>query len=1020
MIRQQRRFRIFLLAAMASVLLSSGLFVVGGEFFQNIQNASAKSGYDWKQLKIGGGGFVTGIVMHPTDPSVRYVRTDVGGAYRWDAKTQAWVQMITANGVSDGVSSDYNVESIALSQSHKKEVIVASGNDSGTVDTGQGRILRSNDGGRTWKSSAQHFWMQGNGDARQGTERLAIDPVNNKIVYFGSRAQGLWISKDEGATWTQVPLTSVPAGTSPAGVEFVRVDPTGPVVHGISTRVYASVAGQGLYRSDDAGATWRQIVNSTDLAFTSVIASDQTLYVGFVSSIRRYNPIKDSWTDISPRTGNNSWQVAVSPVDPNFLFAAPGGLSSGNLFRSTDGGVTWQGLDMTVSPENIPWVAATNEKDFFSTATLAFDPTMPTRIWLAQGTGLWHADDLQGTGVTWINGSQGIEEMVTTDLVAPAGEVPVSTFYDRQGVYHANPDTYPSHVLLDDGFWGGTSINYSGGNPNFLVTVQAKNNYYPALTGRGAYSTDGGRSWTLFPKVPAQNVGGNIAVSATDPNNIVWLPSTGDFGKGNTPAYTVDRGTIWGNSSGITSSNTHWLFWWGSKRALDADKVLGATFYVVTFDGTGTFYVSHDGGATFTQAANSPSCSQANDCHVFGQLHAAPGEAGHVWSSGGKGGLWYTTDGGATAWHQIPAVQEARSFGFGKALPGSTYPAIYLNGKANGDANYGIYRSADQGATWTLLSAAPAGIYDQVNSVNGDMNIPGRVYVGFGGNGFVYGDDQSLTKPTVKKAVKPVLECVLPNSDGKTYTAYFGTQNDNNQAVTIPVGSANKFSPDPQDRGQIVTFAPGRQQDSFSIPFDGSNLVWTLTGPDGVTRTATASSTSQACTFTPTPTPTPLPEPTITVVPPATSPLTIFDDAVGDGWYWFNYYSDASILNTSPVHSGSYSVSLTGTQGFGAVVFARWKPPIDAPAYGGISFWVNGGTTPGVRQMQVFTNTLADGSGVSSPSANFDAPADTWTLVTIPMSALGNPDTIGRIVISDRTGAVQPTLYIDDVSLSTR
>ena len=97
-----------------------------------------------------------------------------------------------------------------------------------------------------------------------------------------------------------------------------------------------------------------------------------------------------------------------------------------------------------------------------------------------------------------------------------------------------------------------------------------------------------------------------------------------------------------------------------------------------------------------------------------------------------------------------------------------------------------------------------------------------------------------------KAAVRPVLECVVKNNNG-TYTAKFGYSNDNTVPVTISMGSNNKFTPNPQNRGQTTVFQPGRIRNAFSVIFNGNNLVWYLKGPDGQGRTATASRNSARC-----------------------------------------------------------------------------------------------------------------------------------------------------------------------------
>src|SRR5215469_9834542 len=51
----------------------------------------ASDPYLWRNVVIGGGGFVTGLAAHPRVKNLIYARTDVGGAYRWDESFQRWI-----------------------------------------------------------------------------------------------------------------------------------------------------------------------------------------------------------------------------------------------------------------------------------------------------------------------------------------------------------------------------------------------------------------------------------------------------------------------------------------------------------------------------------------------------------------------------------------------------------------------------------------------------------------------------------------------------------------------------------------------------------------------------------------------------------------------------------------------------------------------------------------------------------------------------------------------------------------
>ncbi len=554
-------------------------------------------------------------------------------------------------------------------------------------------------------------------------------------------------------------LDSVPfaesAEDAPAGVRWVLFDPDAGTasVEGIprTNRIYAGSSGFGIYRSDDAGITWTRIYTTEGRTITAKLGGGY-LYAHLDSAFRRYDPATGQWKNIRQI---GSWgSIVIDSKNPNLIFVAGDHLASGHLWRSTDAGETWsRALTLRFDPTNCApeWICHTDIYKWLGIGDWTFDP-VEDRIWLFEGMGVWHMTNLLSDTITMHFKSHGIEEVVPSDVVAPPGGAPVVTAMDRQGFSKAELEGHPTHTLVDEEFATGATLDYAGRRPNHLVVTLSKTNIWP-WNGSAAYSDDGGRHWTRFPTLPEANKGGNIAISADNPDNVVWLPSDNQIhAAGPTPFVTFDRGRTWQPSSGIEPGlSLHELVWWTSKRALESDKVSDGVFYVMAGHLSpadtisGTFYVSTDGGLTWSPAPHAPPCSgtAATDCHVWGQIRAVPGFAGHVWASTVKQGLWYTTDAGQTPWTHVPHVERAEAFGFGKPLPGQTYPAIYLFGIVDGRKGY--WRSANRGLTWEMIAEFPNGIYDANRTINGDMNVAGRVYIGIGGTGFVYGDDVTLS-----------------------------------------------------------------------------------------------------------------------------------------------------------------------------------------------------------------------------------------------------------------------------------
>jgi hypothetical protein len=96
--------------------------------------------------------------------------------------------------------------------------------------------------------------------------------------------------------------------------------------------------------------------------------------------------------------------------------------------------------------------------------------------------------------------------------------------------------------------------------------------------------------------------------------------------------------------------------------------------------------------------------------------------------------------------------------------------------------------------------------------------------------------------------VTPVLQCVFADVKAGTYVAVWGYSNTTGAAIAIPVGTDNRFDPQPQDRGQPSKFDVGTQSNVFTTTWDGTNLSWKLSG-----NSVTASHNSKACESPPVP-----------------------------------------------------------------------------------------------------------------------------------------------------------------------
>lgn len=334
-----------------------------------------RAAFTWKNVKIGGGGgFTPGIVFHPKTKGVAYARTDIGGLYRLNSD-DSWTP-VTDSLADNAGWHNWGIDAVALDPQNDEKVYAAVGMYTNSWDPNNGAIVRSSDRGSTWSSTNLTFKVGGNMPGRGTGERLAVDPANSNVLYFGARSgNGLWRSTDGGVTFSKVSsFTAVgtyapdPSDTTGynndlQGITFVTFDSTSGTTSGATSRIFVGTADNttaSVYVSSDAGSTWKAVSGQPVKYFPhkgKIQPSEGALYItyadgtgpydGTAGAVYRYNITAGTWTDITPVSGSDLYfgfgGLGLDMLNPGTLVVAS--LNSwwpdAQLFRSTDSGATW-------------------------------------------------------------------------------------------------------------------------------------------------------------------------------------------------------------------------------------------------------------------------------------------------------------------------------------------------------------------------------------------------------------------------------------------------------------------------------------------------------------------------------------------------------------------------------------------------------------------------------------------------------------------------------------------------------
>lgn len=743
---------------------------------------SAQS-YEWKSLPLGGAGFVTGIITCPQEKGLIYARTDVGGAYRWNEAGNEWISI--SNWIPEQSTGYLGIESLAIDPQSPNKLYIYCGTS--YWSSGKSAIIYSEDYGTTWEEKAivtQNFPSHGNDYGRQSGERLAVDPNLGSTLLCGSRTKGLWKSTNGASSWTRIGKDTFKDNQKVAFVQFIAESGTKgeatPTIY-VGLQVKSS---ENLFVSNDNGETWEAVENQpTKYRTHRCLYSNGKLYITYSDSegpgsegtgaIYRYDIAEKSWTDISPEQFSFG-EVTVDPTDPNKLMCTTQGLwrqqswISGTttwgdqIYLSEDDGSTWKNLfpsNCTFSEPNIIWLQKNSQLHWAGSAKI--DPFNRNRAFIISGNGIYTTENLWDAKPSWKMALKGLEETVPLDFASMPGSPFVTAVGDYDGcVYHDINKYYPRH-------------SPSMGTTSGIAIAGKKIEHMVRVGSTIYYTSNGGKNWNEIKKPTNNASSGSCSISA-DGSIIYWTPSSG---RG---YYTLDQGENWNYIPGITDTNI--------RLVADPDNEKA----VYTYSG-GKLW-----SFLFNSETKTFNYTQASVSKGLERIAIVPGFEGEVWIARNLDGLSRvqkatSSDAKIT---NLKLVQ-AKAIGTGKAAPGKNYPSLYIWGQPTTNDQVGVYRSDDEGKSWVRINdnLHQFGGLGNAQSIKGDMNTYGQVYLSTVGLGTIVGKNIEATSSIYE--VKP----------GRNINSY---QNGDTLAfVASSEGSLAKFTSETLPEGMAIDQATG-------------------------------------------------------------------------------------------------------------------------------------------------------------------------------------------------------------------
>jgi photosystem II stability/assembly factor-like uncharacterized protein len=630
----------------------------------------------------------------------------------------------------------------------------------------------------------------------RGGRVLAVTGVAGQpeVFYFGAVAGGVWKTTDGGANWRPIfdsqPISSIGA------IAVAPSDPNVLYVGSGEACIRGNISyGNGVYRSTDAGATWTHVGLDDTRHIGRVVVSPRDPNTAFVAALgHAFGPNAERGL-FRTTDGGKTWQkvlykddktgaidVALDPANPSVVYAAlwevlrkPWNMSSGGpgsgLYKSTDGGTTWNRLEGNGLP-----------KGLLGRIGISVSPADGRRVWAlveAEDGGLYRSDD---AGAHWqrVNEDERYRQRawyfshVFADPKSPDTVYVANTGLFRSADGGKTFELLPAPHGDHHGLWidpenprrmingndGGASISLDGGKTWSRMDNQPTAQFYHVIAdNRFPYWLYGsqqdntsvaiasrGENWGVITDSDWYPVGGGeCGFVAPDPRDadIVYANSENFITRYDRKKQLMQVVSVWPlDTSGRGAAELEHRFQWTEPLLIsphDPDVLYTASEVV---------WKSTDHGASWTaispdltrndkskqQPSGGPITLDITSVEYYDTVFAlaeSPKQKDLLWAGTDDGLVQVTSDGGKN-WRNVTpkGMPEWSTISIIDPSPhtaGTAYAAVDRH--RLDDFKPYVYRTADFGATWTMIAGnLPAGAY--VHAVREDPVRKGLLFAG--------------------------------------------------------------------------------------------------------------------------------------------------------------------------------------------------------------------------------------------------------------------------------------------------